>query len=210
MATSLAALITGLRARFAARREAARGWLRQRLPPLWRRYRRHAYAALATLLLAIAVWFDRLARVRFVNTLADPLELRIDGRSRAWLPPTTTETPEAGIELRLGTGFHHLVLLNPAGVKVDELDANLPAHSRYLLAPSDSDQCFWVEHTAYGQAQALLPASRALPPEQRLWQLPNEIDAWFFPTPPASADKRSSGGTRTAIRQARCGFDPWH
>lgn len=198
-----------LRTRLLVWRERLRAWARHRLPPLWARHRRHVLAAAAALVLALVWWFDRFARLHVVNTLADPVELRIDGRARAWLLPITSETPEAGVELRLRPGFHHIALVAPSGATVEELDGNLPPHSRYLFAPSDGDQCFWVEHTAYGQALPTLPPSRPLPPEQRLWALPDEVDAWFFPTPPASSDRRSSGGTRTAVRQARCGFEPW-
>ena len=194
--------------RLVALGEARRAQLGERLALFWRRYRRHTLALAVLALLSLALWFDRFARLRVINTLADPVELWVDGRARAWLLPVTTETPEAGFELRLSPGFHRLVLVTTAGVKLDELEANMPAHSRYLFAPSTSGQCFWVEHTAYGQARPTMPASRPLPPEQRLWLLPDEIDAWFFPTPPASADRRSSGGHRTAIRQVRCGFEP--
>ncbi|RYE89612.1 MAG: hypothetical protein EOO75_11510, partial [Myxococcales bacterium] len=148
--------LEALRTRLLGRREQLKAWARHQLPPLWRRYRRHALAAAALSVLTLLWWLDRFARLRVVNTLADPVELRIDGRARAWLLPTTSETPEAGAELRLPPGFHRVTLVSPAGVKVEELDVNLPPHSRYLLAPSDGDQCFWVEHTAYGQAQPSL------------------------------------------------------
>jgi len=175
----------------------------------WALHRRRVLAATVVALVGAAFWFERYPRLRVVNTRAEPLLLVVDGRRRVTLAPTSTESPDAGVELRLSPGFHKLAAFTLAGEPVDELSPNFPPNSSYLLAPGESDQCFWVEHTAYGQAQPELPPLRRLPPEQRLWPVPDEVDAWFFPTPPASQDRRSSGGTRTAVRQARCGFDPW-
>lgn len=185
--------------------ERARAWL----APRWRRHRLRLLAAAALALLCVLLWLERRPHLRVINTLSAPVRLLVDGRPLATIDPTSTETPGAGVELRLTSGFHKLTVQTPEGALVDELNTALTANSSYLLSPGDSDQCFWIEHTAYGQAQPEMPPLRRLVPEQRLWVIPDQVDAWFFPTPPPSPDKRSSGGTRTAIRQARCGFDPW-
>ncbi|MCS6901680.1 MAG: hypothetical protein RMJ98_18765 [Myxococcales bacterium] len=183
--------------------------LRTALALWFQRYRRPLLVGLAVMALGVGPWWERAPRLRVVNPHGEPLRLIIDGKFRAELPPTSTETPGAGVELRLSPGTHRVTFQTQARVPVEELSLELFPNTRYLLVPGESDQCFWVEHTAYGQALLQGPPLRRLPPEQRLWVLPNEIDAWFFPTPPPSSDRRSSGGTRTAVRQARCGFDPW-
>lgn len=179
------------------------------LIPWARRHRRRLQAGFALLLLAVWLWAGRAPHLRVVNPHGELLLLFVDGKLRAELPPTSTESPGAGLELRLAPGPHAISIRTRGNVPIDELRPELSPNTRYLLAPGESDQCFWIEHTAYGQALPQAPALRLLPPEERLWRLPDEIDAWFFPTPPPSSDRRSSGGTRTAIRQARCGFDPW-
>jgi hypothetical protein len=184
-------------------------WLRTALALRLRRHRRPLLAGLAAAALGAWLWFGRAPYLRVVNPHGELLLLVIDGKLRAELPPTSTETPGAGVELRLSPGSHRISIHTRANVPIDELTPVLFANARYLLVPGESDQCFWVEHTAYGQAAPRGPPLRRLPPEQRLWILPDEIDAWFFPTPPPSSDRRSSGGTRTAVRQARCGFEPW-
>jgi hypothetical protein len=192
----------------------ARDRLRRAYEALPERRRRivKASPALPVLALAALVFsWSRHASLRVVNTLADPLSLSIDARPAVMLPPVSAETPEAGVLFSLSPGEHHLVTRQADGSLVDELDVSLPANSTYLFAPALTDQCFWIEHTAYGQARPTRAPLKLLPREQRIWSMPDDVDAWFFPTPPSSAlDRRSSGGTRTAVRQARCGFDPWH
>jgi hypothetical protein len=169
-------------------------------------------AALPLVLIGtLIVSHERAVTLRTVNTLAEPLVLLVDGKQRAVLQPVSSETTEAGLALRLGPGWHRLTTLRLSGEEVENFEVHLPAATHHLYAPGSTEQCFWVEHVAYGQAEPRLPARRLLPREQRVWAIPDEIDAWFFPSPPASSvDHRSSGGTRTAIRQSRCGFDPWH
>lgn len=183
--------------------------IRTLLVPRWRRWRRHVIGGVLLLALGGGLWASRAPYFRVINPHAAPVLLFIDGKLRATLPPTSLETPGAGLELRLSPGPHNLLVRTQEGVLLEELSPHLAPNSRYLFVPGESDQCFWVEHTAYGQALPERPALRLLPSEQHLWTLPDEIDAWFFPTPPPSSDRRSSGGTRTAIRQARCGFEPW-
>jgi hypothetical protein len=168
--------------------------------------------AVPVLLIATGiVWSERAVTLRIVNTLPEPLALLVDGKPRALLPPVSSETTGAGVSLRLGPGWHRLITRHLSGEELENLEVNLPATSHYLYAPGSTEQCFWVEHIAYGQADPLMAARRLLPRDQKVWAIPDEIDSWFFPSPPASSvDHRSSGGTRTAIRQSRCGFDPWH
>lgn len=200
-------------ARIASRWASLRARARQRfaaLPPERQRQLRLLAASPLVALVALLLWRSRYPTLRVVNSTADPLLLIIDEKQRILLPPVSAETPEAGVVLRLSPGSHKLEALHEDGSSFDRLDVALPAASMYLMAPGMTDQCFWIQHTAYGQAKPTMPPLRLLPREQRIWAVPDEIDAWFFPTPaPSSLDRRSSGGTRTAIRQARCGFEPW-
>jgi hypothetical protein len=151
------------------------------------------------------------AELRFVNTHEEPLTVILDGKRKLSLSTVATETPDSGTSIRLSAGTHHLRTETPGGLVVDDMDLRVEAFTSYLVAPGHTDQCFFVEHTAYGAAKPRLEPLRELPREERIWALPEIVDAWFVPNPPPSADdKRSSGGVRTAIRQARCGFLPWH
>jgi hypothetical protein len=183
--------------------------LRTALVARWQRHRRVALALAAVTLLGALLWAGRAPTLRLINPHGEPVLLLIDGKEWGWIPPSSTETPGAGRSLRLAPGLHKLTFRSASGAPLDELQPDLYPSGHYLVAPGESDQCFWIEHTAYGQAQPQAPPLRKLPPEQRIWALPDEVDAWFFPTPPPSSDRRSSGGTRTAVRQSRCGFEPW-
>ena len=80
----------------------------------------------------------------------------------------------------------------------------------YLFAPLPSDQCFWIQQTAYGRSRRTAVPFRELQRDRQIWPLPETVDAWFVPNPPPNPlDKVSSGGVRIAVRQGRCGVEPW-
>jgi hypothetical protein len=185
---------------------AARAWMQT--------HRRVGIASGAALVLAslagIAIERGRMVEVRVVNTTTGPLLVGLAGTQGVKVPPALVETPLAGVSLHLSPGRVHLVARDDRAGLVDEIERTLEPGGLYLYAPAVTDQCFFVEHTAYGQARPEAPPRRALVREERIWALPLPIDAWFVPSPPTSeSDDRSSGGTRTAVRQARCGFEPW-
>ncbi len=204
-ATARGAVVSG--------REAIVAWL-ARLPVARRRVVLALCGVASAALAAALIWRSRFAAVRVVHTQPEPAWLRVDGGRAVRLDPVSTETPEAGVSVALPPGRHRLVVSTAEGVELDVVEATLAPRASYLFGPAagapPGEQCFWVEHTAYGQARPTRPPLRSLLPELRLWQVPDEVDAWFFATPPPSErDHRSSGGTRTAVRQSRCGFEPW-
>ncbi len=199
-------------------------WRDSRLVEFWRRLkrrwsglrperRRAASGAAIALAAALAAWVwarGRRATIVVVNAGGESAWLSVDGDPSVEVPPTSVETPRAGVELALGPGEHRLVARVAGGAKLDERRATLAPRARYLYAPADAEQCFWLQTTAYGQAEAPEAPVRPLPRAQRLWALPPLIDAWFVANPPPNPDDdRSTGGVRVALRQSRCGFPPW-
>jgi hypothetical protein len=179
------------------------------LPPRWRR-RALGVGLGAAAVAAVWAWArGRRAVVVVVNAGGEAAWLSVDGDASIELPPTSSETPRAGVELALSPGEHRLVVRVAGGAKLDDRRATLAPRGRYLYAPADAEQCFWLQTTSYGQAEAPEAPLRALPREQRLWALPPLVDAWFVPNPPPNpADDLSTGGVRVALRQGRCGFPP--
>ena len=160
-------------------------------------------AAMSTLSSALV------AELRVVNASDAPLFVAIDGGVRVRITSVAAETPGAGVGFRLFAGRHELSVTTDDGTRVDARTERLTGGEAYLYAPGASEQCFWVQHDAYGAARAELPPLAPLE-NGPLFHLPRAIDAWFFPNPPPSTlDQSSSGGTRTALRMARCGLPPW-
>lgn len=183
----------------------------------WRRLPRRprqALAAIASLLaaaaLAVVIFFLVSAEVRIVNTTGGPVRVAIDGGKPRLVANVAAESPDAGVVIRLWPGRRKVRVTTEAGDELEARELPLSASTTYLWAPANTEQCFWIEHTAYGRTKPEAPPLRMLPEGQTLWPVPAQIDGWFFPTPPAGVnDARSSGGTRTAVRQARCGLPPW-
>jgi hypothetical protein len=179
------------------------------LPPPWRQ---RVLGLGLGLLLAAGAWawaWARRAALVVVNAGGEAAWLSVDGDASVELPPTSSEAPRAGVEIALSPGEHRLVVRVAGGAKLDERRATLAPRTRYLYAPVDAEQCFWLQTTSYGQAEALEAPVRPLSREQRLWALPPLVDAWFVPNPPPNpSDDLSTGGVRVALRQGRCGFPP--
>jgi hypothetical protein len=188
-------------------RRLNRGW--RRLSPRGRRLTAGLVLG-AVGALAVGLWgLGRRAALVAVNVGGESAWLSVDDGASVELPPTSVETPGAGVELALAPGEHRLVVRVAGGAKLDERRVNLAPHGRYLYAPVGAEQCFWVQTATYGQAEPVGAPLRALPREQRVWALPAEIDAWFAPNPPPDpGDTLSTGGVRVAVRQGRCGFPP--
>ncbi len=160
------------------------------------------------------VWWDARPTVRIVNATHHPLRVRIDEGRRASvvaIPPTSTETSDGGVVLRLAPGHHVFAVLadDPASKETPPpVSASLSTYGNYLFAAASDEQCFFVQRTLYGAAGARVKKAipeEALPPDRRLWPLPRTIDAVFSPNPPPlPGDRWSTGGERIALRQRRC------
>lgn len=168
---------------------------------------------------SLFVWWDARPTIRLVNATHHPLRVRVDDGKRARIvvvPPTSTETSEGGVVLRLAPGSHAFAVIAEApGAPVPApVSASLTTYGNYLFAAATDDQCFFIQRTLYGVAGAAgataAGTGRAvpeepLPPERRLWALPRTIDAVFSPNPPPlPGDRWSTGGERVALRQRRC------
>ena len=152
------------------------------------------------------------ADLRVVNTTTAPLWVAIDGGKPVRLATIAVETPEAGLHVRVFFGRHELLVTTDEGTRLDVRLERLSGGETYLYAPGAIEQCFWIQHDTYGEAagtRAELPPLVALEGGP-VFALPRAIDAWFVPNPsPSAVDHASSGGTRTALRMARCGLPPW-
>jgi hypothetical protein len=179
------------------------------LPPE-RRRALGAAAGVALVALGAGAWArSRRAGLLIINAGGERAWLSVDGNPSIELPPSSVETPRAGVELALPPGEHRFVVRVAGGAKLDERRVTLAPQARYLYAPVDAEQCFWVQTTAYGQVEPSETSTRQLPREQKVWLLPALVDAWFVPNPPPNPDDDwSTGGVRVALRQGRCGFPP--
>ncbi len=166
----------------------------------------------AIVALAAAPFFQWLYHplVRVLDLGPDRVELSVDGRPVAVIDPTSAESPQAGVELHLPSGRRHLDVRDVIdGRVVASADVTIEAGAKHLYAPASDEYCFWLETNGYGRAGAPGPGIRPLQGSTRFWALPLDVDSWFAPNPaPAVADRRSSGGVLTALRQAPCAEAP--
>jgi hypothetical protein len=163
-------------------------------------------AAGPVLALVAAPFFYWLHRplLRVVNLTSGQLTVLVDGAPVATLEPTSAESSAAGVEVRIPAGTRQLEAVNSRAQTVAHATVQARAGRQHLYAPGSDSYCFWLETVGYGQAGAQGLERVPLLNGNRFWVLPR-IDAWFAPNPPPSPDDdRSSGGTRTALRQSRC------
>ncbi|MEZ4226026.1 MAG: hypothetical protein R3B13_34075 [Polyangiaceae bacterium] len=145
--------------------------------------------------------------VRVVNLTDDRITVRVDGREVCSVEATSAESPAAGAEVRVPAGRRELAVSGPQGRAVMTARVDVQAGARHLFAPGSEAVCFWLEETAYGrgaQEEQVVPLTGAA----RFWRIPDAVDLWFVPTPQAAPDRRSSGGTLMALRQAPCARAP--
>jgi hypothetical protein len=146
-------------------------------------------------------------RLHVLNLSEQRLTLWVDGRSVAELGPTSVESADAGIVLRLPAGPRRLEVRSTTGDAMAHADVQLERGVEHLYAPASQGHCFWVEVTGYGRqsARRVIP----LEAEDHFWAFRDGVDTWFIaPPPPSGADRRSTGGVLTAVRHARCGDAP--
>jgi hypothetical protein len=166
-----------------------------------------AAGPLLALVLAPAVYLWQHPRLRVLNLTGELRGLSVDGVPRATLPPTTDESPSAGLELRLPRGRRSLALTDANGRVIASVQADLESRRDHLYAPNSEGHCFWLEQTGYGRAsgRSIVPLSSA----SRFWRIEAAVDTWFMPSPePPVSDQRSSGGTLTSLRFSRCADAP--
>jgi hypothetical protein len=146
--------------------------------------------------------------VRIVNLTDTRLEIVVDGRVRANVPPTSAESTGAGVELRVAAGQRLFSAIDETGRVVDTAEAAVRSGVQHLYAPASGTYCFWVETTGYGRNKGNGTEVRPLRGPGRFWALEDAIDLWFSPLPDADFDDRSTGGYLRAVRQAPCEAAP--
>jgi len=138
-----------------------------------------------------------------LNLGASDFELWADDASLGEVSASVLESPAAATRVRLGVGWRHLVARDPGGATLAQRRVELDAGETYLYAPLSSDYCFWLERDEYGRS-AEGRRYEPLPVGREFWALPEHIDSWFATNPPVAGDRRSTGGSLTALRQGPC------
>ena len=153
-------------------------------------------------------WLHR-PLVRIVNLSDARLVVRVDGHPLALVEPTSAENARAGVEVRVPSGQREFLAESPGGQTVARAVVHVHGGSEHLYAPGGDGYCFWLETTAYGRAVPPNPSVEPLTGTDRFWLLPGHVDTWFDKNPEAPpGDRRTSGGSLTALRQARCADAP--
>lgn len=188
----------------AARVAAATGrpWRSLWLPPVVYRIAWGLVPALAIVLSGLAYGWHH-PRLRVINFTRERLWLAVDGPLVAALDPAGSEPARATLELRLPRGRRELVAFDEHHQPIARVVAELEGGREHLYAPASVEGCFWLESTGYGRRAA--SEIRPLLSETRFFVLSADVDTWFAETPePPRFDRRSSGGTLTALRHAPC------
>jgi hypothetical protein len=177
-----------------------------RLPPFAYRIAWWCVPALALVLAALAFAWHH-PRLRVLNLTGERIELLVDAGLEATIDPVRQREAEAVVTLRLPRGQHSLEARDARGRNLAEARVELLGGREHLYAPGGSDECFWLEVTGYGrdETRELLTLASAT----RFFSLEKEVDTWLSANPPPSAaDRRSTGGTLTALRHSPCGRAP--
>jgi hypothetical protein len=183
----------------------------ERLRPLWQAaarkpWRGRALAAVLSAPMMVGAWFWLHPPVRLMNTSGQLLFVFVDGRMVARVPSVSTETPRAGIAIRVAFGARTFSAVTEQGGSVDQTLAQVEPGREHLYAPAHGDHCFFLQTTSYGSARAGEPTTISLDPGQTFWELPADIDAWFEGNPtPGPKNSGWSGGVRRAVRESECG-----
>lgn len=142
-------------------------------------------------------------RLWIINLTRDRLWLAVDGVLTAALDPAGNDPARAALELRLPRGARALEAFDERHQRVASVRAVLEGGREHLYAPASAAFCFWLESTGYGR-----DATRSIRPlssDARFFALDTDVDSWFVASPePPAFDRRSSGGTLTALRQSLC------
>jgi hypothetical protein len=146
-------------------------------------------------------------RLWVINLTRERLWLAVDGVLSAALDPAGNDPARAALELRLPRGERELEAFDEHHQRVASVRAVLQGGREHVYAPASVAFCFWLESTGYGR-----DATRSIRPltsDARFFALTTDVDSWFVASPePPVFDRRSSGGTLTALRQSPCARAP--
>lgn len=146
-------------------------------------------------------------RLWVINLTPERLWLAVDGVLCAALEPAGSDPAIAALELRLPRGERELAAFDERHQRVASVRALLQGGRDHMYAPNSDAFCFWLESTGYGRDAT--HDVRPLESPARFFALDTEVDTWFAPSPePPSHDRRSTGGTLTALRQSLCSRAP--
>lgn len=158
----------------------------------------------SALVMATLGWYLHHPVVRVLDLNETRVVLTVDGRPVTSVEPTSSESPSAGVEVRIPAGEHELAAIGSDGNELHHARVRIQSGRRHLYAPAGVRHCFWLEETRYGRLGSELGAIDPLTGAERFWVLPRRVDTWFAPNPEATADRQSSGGVLIALRQAPC------
>jgi hypothetical protein len=172
------------------------------LPPIAYRPRWWLLPALAIGLALLADGWHH-PRLWVINLGRERLWLYVDGEREIALEPAGIDARRAMVEVRAPRGDRELSALNAEDRVVATTRARLESGREHLYAPGSAGRCFWLQVTGYGR-----DATESVSPlvsTSRFFSLNTEVDVWFSDTPASPpADRRSSGGTLTTLRQSPC------
>jgi len=164
-------------------------------------------APLLGVALAVASHLWQHPPLRVLNSSGATLWLSVDGSEPTLVEASSSESPFAGLSLRVPRGSRTLTAKRASGELVAQVKVMLDPGHDHLFAPGSDGECFWIESTGYGKARH--DSIQPLVSESRFWRLDMAIDTWFVPSPASAADGRSTGGTLTALRHAPCERAPF-
>jgi hypothetical protein len=166
-----------------------------------------APALLGALLGAPLSFMHHHPRVRVVNANDRAIDFRVDGRSVGRVEPSGSESPSAGLTVRIPAGRRELAAFDPVSGPIAAARANVLPGRDHLYAPAAPHVCFWLETATYGRAGER-PSRVLLGGDARFWAIPAEVRGWFVPNPPPDGVARTTGGTSTVLRQGPCDETP--
>lgn len=181
-------------------------WRALWLPPIVYRIGWSLIPALAVGLAALAYDWHH-PRLWVINLTRERLWMTVDGVLTAALDPAGNDPAGAALELRVPRGERQLEAFDERHQRVASVRAQIEAGRDHVYAPASAAFCFWLEATGYGRdaTRSVRPLSSAA----RFFTLDVDIDSWFVASPePPAFDRRSSGGTLTALRQSPCARAP--
>jgi hypothetical protein len=164
-----------------------------------------------------AVYASGKSSLRVVNAAAGgtPINLFIGGKpvddsAGKNIPYSPTENPGNTRSVTIPAGKHKLEAKDAAGNVIDTQNMEFAGFfGTYLYAPAHSPKvCFVYQTDAYGTARVATPFE-PLDNTKHIWKVTKTVDSWFRDTPDSVKldKKKSSGTTKTALRQITCG-DP--
>lgn len=176
------------------------------LPPLAYRVAFWTVPA-SVLVVTLAAYGWHHPRLWVLNLAPERVTFVVDGAVQANVAPAGAGPEGGAVALRLPSGRHALEVRGGAGRVLGAAEVVLRRGRDHLYAPGGAGQCFWLETTGYGKAASASPQPLTSP--NLFFTLESDVDRWFSENPPPSAhDRRSTGGTLTALRHSSCAEAP--